>query len=153
VRYSYQDSEKVISMTDKEKEPNIFVPFSPKSLLLGALAEVGVRTAGEALGVPEGAGFAFGLAANATIETCKNAFAKARIVLNEQLNNVEANEFLPAKVRAEITGELVIAALDVLDANEPRIEAEISRMTRLAYKQASKNPFGTKAGVSLIHLA
>jgi hypothetical protein len=140
-------------MTNKNTDQSIFVPFSPRSLLLGALTEVGVKTAGEALGIPEGAGFAFGLAANATIETCKNAFAKARQTLNQPLDSAEAAELIPASVRASVTEEQINSALEVLNKNEPLVEDEVARMKRLAYQQASKNPFGMKAGVSLVHLA
>ncbi len=140
-------------MPQRDKEPSIFVPFSPESLVLGLLAEVGVRAAGEALNIPDGAAVVFTVAANATIETAKNAIVQVRAVLNEPLDSDKTADFIPAKVRNEVTTEQVKAALKLLNSNETRIDAEIAEKTRLAYQQAMKNRFGLKAGVSLVHLA
>lgn len=131
-------------MGDQENKKSIWAPLSPRNLALAAASEIGIASASDALGIPQGAGLIFSVGAGATLEVIGNYFAEAkRILRNAQVAGPENP--LPETVRQELSEVNVAKALTL-------IEEEEARMTRLIYERAINNPFGLKPGVSLIQV-
>ncbi len=132
-------------MDEQDKKQSVWAPLSPLNLALAAASEVGISAAGEALGVPQGAGLIFSTLAGASAEVAGNLFSEAKRILRtahtDQINNP-----LPETVKRELSAEKMAEAVHLIESNE-------ARMTRLIYERATKNVAGLRPGVSLIHLA
>jgi 3-polyprenyl-4-hydroxybenzoate decarboxylase len=130
---------------EQDKKQSVWAPLSPVNLALAAASEVGISAAGEALGVPQGAGLIFSTIAGASVEVAGNVFAEAKRILRTANTNRLSNP-LPETVKRELSAEKVAAAVQLIESNE-------ARMTRLIYERATKNVGGLRPGVSLVHLA
>lgn len=132
-------------MDEQDKKQSLWAPLSPVNLALAAASEVGISAAGDALGVPQGAGLLFSTLAGASVEVVGNLFSEAKRILRtaqtDRLNNP-----LPEAVRRELSAEKVAAAVLLIESNE-------ARMTRLIYERATKNIAKLRPGASIIHLA
>lgn len=88
-------------MDKRDKKQSVWAPLSPLNLALAAASEVGISAAGEALGVPRGAGLVFSTLAGASLEVAGNVFSEAKRILRtahtDQINNP-----LPETVRREL---------------------------------------------------
>ncbi|MGS4948114.1 hypothetical protein ACVDG3_21830 [Meridianimarinicoccus sp. RP-17] len=131
-------------MVEKEVNNKVWAPFSPLNLALSAASEIGITSASDTLGIPQGAGLIFSVGAAATIEVIGNYFAESKRILRTA-SPENPNNPLPKAVRNELTEESISSAIQLIESNE-------ARMTRLIYQKAMRNPTGLGSGISLIHL-